>query len=583
MADEEIKAGGAQLPVEPDESSLKGKGWDILAGGRENAETHGGEDPFNLSGDLVGFSAAQEVEQILPSPTDPASAAPATEAFWDRGRGAGEGSPPAETEDAIEAPPRELTPEELGSLPLSEPVVAAQAAPVVIELRALADEASEPTSPEPVMLAEPEPGGVMDTPEPIRLDEPEPSSGPMDSPAPAFSGAMDSPAPVLLDEAEPVGVVEPAPSGLPAFDDAIPVPRPPSLPEVEPWTAATESTSTPGGSRPPAQPVRFDEISSTGVFTEGAAAASPSRRAASAGSPSSGARKVVTAQSVLVDPFVTSMSRDLRTLLSDESAKDDLPANERLRKLLVTDESIKALWEAINQTYDEVVGAVRGSFSATEEMLSDLQRARMLLLADEANYDNAEQILRNVQARLRREEKVRTWARTRGTWLAIYLIGWMFLLAGLFAFNNGVEALLLRVVPEWMAYIYLPSLFGGMGGVIGALWVLIKHTAQKRDFDPIHTNWYVTNPFMGLALGMIAYLIVLTGGNAFNFITGAGQVTDFGNINPIIYPICLIVGFNQNLLWRLIDQFIKSITPDDPESKDQKPPTSSPEPGSGGD
>ena len=70
-------------------------------------------------------------------------------------------------------------------------------------------------------------------------------------------------------------------------------------------------------------------------------------------------------------------------------------------------------------------------------------------------------------------------------------------------------------------------LFGGMGATIGALWVLNKHIVKKRDFDPIHTPWYVTNPFMGLMLGIITYLVVRVGSVGVINLSGISADPDF--------------------------------------------------------
>ena len=240
----------------------------------------------------------------------------------------------------------------------------------------------------------------------------------------------------------------------------------------------------------------------------------------------------------------------------------ELAADKEIQAKLVTQERVDALWDEINSVYAIAVNDVRGYFSSTESALADLKKARELLMAGYDNFDNAEQLVMRVKARLRLEEKVRQWARTRGTWISVYLILWLLLLSSLsiitFQLQEAITAQ--QLVPSWMASTILPGLFGGLGGVVGALWVLITHISKKRDFDPIHTSWYITNPFLGFALGVITYLILLVSSSMMNTAT---TITDIASnpTSPIIYALCVIVGFNQNVLWALVDRVIKAIIP----------------------
>jgi len=245
------------------------------------------------------------------------------------------------------------------------------------------------------------------------------------------------------------------------------------------------------------------------------------------------------------------------------SGPEELEPDPELERLLITQERIDALWEEINDTYNVVIMDVRGYYRTTEAAIADLKRARELLLAGEAHFDNAEQLVKSVKAWLRLEEKVRQWSRTRGTWLAIYLITWLMVLAGATLMSSRVFEAATQLVPQWMAATFLPALYGGLGGVVGALWVLIKHIVKERDFDPIHTPWYILNPFMGVALGAITYFLL----RASALILGTSPVSlgdpseQFG-----LYFLAIVVGFNQNVLWALIDQMIKAIIPPAEES-----------------
>ncbi|HLV45296.1 MAG TPA: hypothetical protein VKY39_10070 [Aggregatilineales bacterium] len=225
---------------------------------------------------------------------------------------------------------------------------------------------------------------------------------------------------------------------------------------------------------------------------------------------------------------------------------------------LITQERVDALWEEINQTYNYVIADVRGYYHTTEQAIAELKRARELLLAGAEHFDNAEEAVKRVKSRLRLERKVRQWSRTRGVWLAVYLTLWLMVLTLATLLTSRVYDIALVLVPGWMAATFLPALYGGLGGVVGALWVLIKHMVRRRDFDPIHTPWYVLNPLMGMALGAITYFLL----RASTLILGADVVSlgdpgeQFG-----LYFVSVVVGFNQNVLWALIDRVIGAVIP----------------------
>ena len=259
------------------------------------------------------------------------------------------------------------------------------------------------------------------------------------------------------------------------------------------------------------------------------------------------------------DPFASMQDRDIYS--GKELDGPELPLDETLAKTLITPDRVNALWDEINEAYDMVVNDVRGHFETTQQAIDLLKKARELLLSGPENFDNAEKLVIEVKSRLRLEEKVRQWSNTRGAWLAAYLLLWLSLLSIGSLATGQVQMFATRFVPEWMADTWLPCLFGGLGGVVGALWVLNKHITKKRDFDPLHTMWYVTNPILGAALGVGTYIIVRGGGWVLTGVAASGDVnmTTAGRLT--LAAICFVVGFNQNVLWSLVDRFVKAIIP----------------------
>ncbi|MCC6904231.1 MAG: hypothetical protein IT326_00210 [Anaerolineae bacterium] len=494
----------------PRDTSLVGKGWEILAGGAANPFEKGGEDPFDqalleqLRGQPNPFASDQEADQVIEEATamntTPAEAPP-TDAFWDRGRGAEASGPSASPASALEAEPRDLSPEELGTL-----------------------------------FSAPEPAGAI-------LTEPGTGTGGQNIMHTPDSGA-----------ASPLDIPGSEPSDMTSAElvPAEPVPVE-ALPEISPLDEAMIPIAP---TEPPPPDMAPDTTSK----------AAPSMFGAD-----------ITAQ--FDDPFAGISTK--RNGQVEAKISNDLSTDAAVESLLITDARLNRLWDMIDETYNIVVNDVRGYYDSTEEALADLKKAREYLLAGREYYDNAEQMVMSVKARLRLEEKVRVWSRTRGAWLVVYLVAWLLFLSisSLALYYLGILDFIDAHVPAWMAGTVLPTLFGALGGVVGALWVLIKHIARDRDFDPIHTTWYLTNPLMGGALGVLSYFIL---GFSGSIITSGmtGTAIDFNQPTSIIFQVillttCAIIGFRQNVFWELIERFLKAVLPK--KAEEEAPPATPPD------
>jgi hypothetical protein len=480
-----------------DKASLEGKGWDILAGGKDHASETGGDDPFDAGSSASAEASAENPfaegsgssSASAPNPFDePVGSSMVAggenpfdddptgevmdsghgsteaenvppEAYGDWGRG-GERPDPMPTPGATGEPePRDIKPEELGYQPGREPE-------------------SMPTTPRPSTYSD---------------EDVLPSGG----------------------EAPPGRLVPPSPEltgvGTP-LSDGVEVSASPDHPLSETMEVA--------------KPSRF---------------ASPPKAAG------------LEAPFHVFDPFEPTGEPPVYTQPGEE-----LPLDPGLGPQLVTPERVNALWDEINETYEAAIADVRGHFQSTDKILSELKRARELLLSGLENFDNAEVIVKRVKARLELEQKVRGWSRTVGTWIAVYLVAWLGTLVLLVMIQAPVVDTFAQLMPRDMAAAYIPALWGALGGVLGGLWVLIEHTARKRDFDPMHTRWYVLNPFMGMGLGVVMYALfqmgVIVGG------VGTGQpaqTADLTQATPwLLYGFCLVVGFQQNVLWDLLDRLL---------------------------
>lgn len=535
MPHEEPRRGQEPEETAPDEEqeeprpSVQGRGWDVLAGGEQNARARGGDDPFD-----------EDDEEVADWSVDDASRRRAE---------------PGEVN-----PPRDLSPEELDLL----------GTPPADKTALHPDVSDEPELPQ-TLAGESFPEGDYQS-----MEGPPADAVPRETPTAADKTALPE-EPVEEGELPQTLSGEPFPETEPEEDE----PPPPQAqapplpePEEEAEPSAGAGTSEEERDTPPGEPP-FDETGRApfGMRSEktpfGAPPVTGERPgepippvmpvgAAMPGEPPLMAAQGISAAAQPHDPFVADMDQAAQV-----SGPDELSPATHLEAILITQERIDALWDEINETYNIVIMDVRGYYTTTDLAISDLKRARELLLAGEEHFDNAEELVKRVKARMRLEEKVRQWSRTRGTWLAIYLIIWLMVLGVGTLLTNRFLEIADAFVPGWMAATFLPALYGGLGGVVGALWVLIKHIVKVRDFDPIHTPWYILNPFMGMALGAITYFLLRSS----TLILGTNPVSlgdpgeQFG-----LYFLSVVVGFNQNVLWALIDRVIKAIIPPEGET-----------------
>jgi hypothetical protein len=92
-------------------------------------------------------------------------------------------------------------------------------------------------------------------------------------------------------------------------------------------------------------------------------------------------------------------------------------------------------------------------------------------------------------------------------------------------------------------------LWGGLGGVVGALYALWRHVAEDQDFDRQFSMWYITNPIMGLFLGAFSFLIIRAG--LFSLTSGGGSSAAI--TSPyFLYVMAWIVGFQQNVAYDIV-------------------------------
>ncbi|MFQ6015679.1 MAG: hypothetical protein ACE5NP_09580 [Anaerolineae bacterium] len=231
------------------------------------------------------------------------------------------------------------------------------------------------------------------------------------------------------------------------------------------------------------------------------------------------------------------------------------------------------LAKEIDKLYERAVVGLGASQRATDEAFQRLQKARDTLLMRPWDFDTAEYNAGMARAILDRAENVRRWGTKHGFSLLLYELGIFLLLLGALifdarlarfvAFQAGLDAV------DSMTKLFLPwqtLIWGGIGGVVGALYSLYWHVSIKQDFDPQFNLSYIVKPLMGIIMGSIVFLIIATGfltlGQAEQLqAVSQGQATAATNfaINQFPALLATLAGFRHEFAFELLDSIMKII------------------------
>lgn len=373
-----------------------------------------------------------------------------------------------------------------------------------------------------------------------------------------------SAAPRPITDAEPVafGMLEEAPVTLP-----VPAPTeaaPGESTEAPPTSVVTNTTTV------------VAEVSST-TTEAGAAEASTAMVAATSTSTTvegdhPGVR--VTAGGGME----LTISPDVGPTATDFTRADELPGDKELVALFVSDDRLMTLWLEIDSAEKEIV-AMRGiSQKMAEEIANRLTTARNLLMNHRDQYENANREV--TLARYRLEQIRRSRSVQQPQPILVYLLLFLVLmLAGFLLLKPLATALSSFVETTSFELIWQTILWGGIGGLTGALYSLWRHVADKRDYDPQFALWYYTNPIMGVVQGGFVYVLMNVTVMVAKILPSAvaGEGLGAGGSTPtVISPYLLwffawAVGFQQNFLFRLVERVLKQLVPSEDKTKPPEP------------
>lgn len=245
-----------------------------------------------------------------------------------------------------------------------------------------------------------------------------------------------------------------------------------------------------------------------------------------------------------------------------------LPREEII--LRISQEHFDRLEREISDLYEEIPRYLSTNKEAADEALGALREARELLWGAPERLVDAEYKVNQVKTVLHRFQQYVEWGRKYGYRLLMYEVCCLVVFLGTFI------ALQIWQTPltQWVKIVvgggqspyidvlipFLTSLmWGGIGGVVGALYSLWWHVAHEQDFDKRYNMWYLIQPLMGFILGGIVFLIIATGFLALEGTIPTTESTRGVQMFPAL--VAVLGGFRQQFVYELLERIIRVLTP----------------------
>ncbi len=241
----------------------------------------------------------------------------------------------------------------------------------------------------------------------------------------------------------------------------------------------------------------------------------------------------------------------------------DLPPDTVLVEKQVPDDRITRLVRRAENAQRRINDEI-DSIELARELLELIRSASTLIMSGKDRFEDAERSLNEVEYRLSYARRVKVWSDAIAYRLLAYEVFWLMTLGlGALFIPSALSTMIGRLdtwapnsLPDFilMDDLFLgvsTALWGGLGGVVGAMFALWRHVSLKQDFNPQHKMWYYTQPIMGIPIGVVVFLLVRIG---IGF-TVEG-VLNFSSPYAI-YMVAWIAGFQQNVLYEIIRQMLK--------------------------
>ncbi len=256
------------------------------------------------------------------------------------------------------------------------------------------------------------------------------------------------------------------------------------------------------------------------------------------------------------------------------SAVEPLGEEMAWEPLLVTRRHLQDLWRRADVLQKRINREVNSERLA-KKLLDQILQARNALREGDEQYEEAERLLNEVTYRLELQQRVRRWSREVGYKLFLYELVWLVVLVVLMlvapmVLRQWATAMGYSVNPEagvdsvqWLILGLKSAIWGGLGGVTGAMYALWRHIAREQDFDPQYTIWYLTSPIMGTVLGAFAFLAIQAG----LFSLTAGTESRI-NSAAVVFLLAWMSGFQQNVVYNMVRRILQAFRLDDEEPRE---------------
>lgn len=238
------------------------------------------------------------------------------------------------------------------------------------------------------------------------------------------------------------------------------------------------------------------------------------------------------------------------------------PADRGLVEKEITDDRVNKMMYRAEMARRRINDEI-DSIELAREMLELIRSATTLILSGKDKYEEAERSLNEVEFRLSYSRRVKVWSDAIAYRLLAYEVFWLlalglgalFIPSFLSAMITDLNTFSPNSLPDFIQSedLFLgvsTALWGGLGGVVGAMYALWRHVSLKQDFNPQHKMWYYTQPVMGVPIGVVVFLLVRIG------IGFTVEGVEFSSPYAI-YMLAWVGGFQQTILYEIIRQMLK--------------------------
>jgi len=386
-------------------------------------------------------------------------------------------------------------------------------------------------------------------------------------PSPPGSSAVQPPA----DES---GVIQPA---APADEDSA-TPISPSPEEGSQPPMPADIAVPPGGEAVPTTPAVPGGEIDLSTAQPGAAPTFDGGAAGTAVSPSAGesgggtTSEVSTPVSLSIMPGsslgtgVPGPDEGLTIVLPKPTPLTDTQRQRLLNSLDA--ETVKSLRERIRTLNQSVGTALSSRPKLARQAFDALRQAQETLFAAPERIADSEYITNQVEMVVNNIKQSQAWGRYWGPRIFLYEMTWfagfvaLFLITVIWAQSINAWLRLWWGTEQAVGSLFLVPLlntavWGGIGGVVGALYSLWWHVSDQQDFTPQYNLWYWTQPLMGFILGAVIFLII---GSGFLAVQGSfASTSDVLQYFPAL--IAVLGGFRQKFVYELFDRIMQAVTP----------------------